>query len=188
MTFAQRLRRIGYSRADQISGNLTALRRDALELALPFLDTMHYDAWIALLLDCLEARAFLDAPLQDYRRHAGNATGSAVEGERVSFLGTFLKTGRRNPSSELKLRADGLATAAERIDRHCPMLERRVGADAVARAHARALRRSAALGGRAGLLRLGWTRRPAAIVKAWREGVYGEFSGLRSAVIDALRA
>lgn len=67
-------------------GCCTAFSRALLPVAQPMLgDVVAYDHWINALADAMGVRRILDMPLQMYRRHDSNASGSVFAVERPGW-------------------------------------------------------------------------------------------------------
>jgi glycosyltransferase involved in cell wall biosynthesis len=63
-----------------VTGAATVLRRDVLDLALPFpaeVDGSYHDHWLALCALALGDLAYVDRPLVDYVQHGANLVGHA---------------------------------------------------------------------------------------------------------------
>ena len=69
---------------NQVTGSLAVLRRDLLDVALPFprLDTVTqlHDHWLALCASVMGGYSVLDATVQDYVQHGGNIVGEGTKG------------------------------------------------------------------------------------------------------------
>jgi glycosyl transferase family 2 len=76
---------------NQVTGSLSVLRRELLDIALPFprmnADTQLHDHWLAMCAAATGGYGVLDEVVQDYVQHAANAVGEAgfKEGERRPF-------------------------------------------------------------------------------------------------------
>lgn len=67
-------------------GCCTAFSRALMPIVAPMPgDVVAYDHWINALAEALGVRRILDAPLQMYRRHGSNASGSVFAAERPSL-------------------------------------------------------------------------------------------------------
>lgn len=186
-TYMQNVAAVGYSGRELQSGNCTAFDARLMAILQPFPDVTFYDAWINLVADLLQGRVILREPLQSYRRHEANATGSAVTDERPSRWRTFLGQGMTDPRTGWKWNIDRLRAALERIDERRAAVEELVGKEGAEAAIARAEQEILAFERRLALTRTPRWRRWAAILPAWRSGAYDEFSGLRSALVDMVR-
>lgn len=187
LTYWQGLQRIGYSRSDLISGNLMGIRRPLLRCLRPFPSELHYDAWIALFTEVLGVRLLIDSVLQAYRRHETNATQSNADLRRPSRLRTFVRRGMRNPRVGWQQQIRHLRLVKDRIEEHREHLLSLVEVTRIERARTVAERRIALLKRRLDLIsKPRWKRGPA-VVAAWRQGFYAQFSGGRSAITDLIR-
>lgn len=67
-------------------GCCTALRRTLMPIVEPFAgNVVAYDHWINTLAEAIGRRRVLDVPLQMYRRHGNNASGSAFAASRPGW-------------------------------------------------------------------------------------------------------
>ena len=67
-------------------GCCTAFSRALMPVLAPMPgDVVAYDHWINTLADAMGTRRVLDVPLQMYRRHGGNASGSVFAAERPGW-------------------------------------------------------------------------------------------------------
>lgn len=77
---------------NNVTGMTAMMRRDVLEVALPFPKQngvyFYHDLWLALIASALGKIAFVDRPLVDYRQHGTNAVGAVdrVQTKFKSFL------------------------------------------------------------------------------------------------------
>jgi glycosyltransferase involved in cell wall biosynthesis len=78
-----------------VTGAASVLRREVLDVALPFpreVDGSYHDHWLALCALALGDLAYVDRPLVDYVQHGANLVGHA---ERRAPVGTPRSTARR---------------------------------------------------------------------------------------------
>ena len=71
--------------ANTITGAAMLMRRELVELALPFPDTPglpFHDAWLAVVALAAGEVAYVDRPLYDYVQHRGAFFGSVTHGEK----------------------------------------------------------------------------------------------------------
>jgi glycosyltransferase involved in cell wall biosynthesis len=94
------------------TGATMAFRSQWREAILPIPDGIPHDRWIALILSAVGRVDCLDAPLIDYRQHAGQQTGI---GGRVSAA-RRIELARTTGSAEWKRRADELRLALPRLE------------------------------------------------------------------------
>lgn len=166
-------------------GCCTAFARALMPVVAPMPgNVVAYDHWINALAEAMGVRRILNAPLQMYRRHGGNASGSVFTFERPNWR-HLVRAARRT---------DGAAVIAAKVAEIDALLARLAlpqasalaapGALAASGAAMRAERddyaaRRVALG-RNRLLRAG----PVLLLLA--QGRYRRFSGLATAVKDML--
>ena len=165
-------------------GCCTAFSSRLLPLLQPFPgNVVAYDHWINTLADALGRRRVLDTPLQLYRRHGGNASGSVFALERPGWR-DLIRAARRG---------DAPAALASKVAEIDPIIERLAagpaaeltapGALAVGIAALRAERDDYAV--RSDLPRAR-ARRAATIVRLLMQARYRRFSGAATAVKDLL--
>ena len=168
-------------------GCCTAFSRRLLPIVSPFPgDVVAYDHWINVLADAVGARAICETPLQMYRRHDANASGSVFARERAGDL-DLLRAARR-PGAR-----DAIGRKVAEIDAIIARLQDRRAEIA---AFAPESRIAAALtdltaerddyAARAALLQRGGAGRLAGATRLLATGRYGRFSGVRTALKDVL--
>ena len=166
-------------------GCCTAFSRALMPVLEPLPgDVVQYDHWVNALAGALGARAILEAPLQMYRRHGNNASGSAFTFERPNWR-HLLRAARRS---------DGAASIAAKVAEIDALLARLARPEATAlaapgtlAANVAAMRaeradyaaRSDALG-RSRVLRAG------PVLRLLAQGRYRRFSGATTALKDLL--
>jgi hypothetical protein len=136
-----------------VTGAASLLRREVLDLALPFppeVDGSHHDHWLALCALALGDLAYVDRPLVDYVQHGANVVGHAERRPRGPRRATPLAERARRDRERHVVRPHVMARALlERAgDRMAPAkrraAERAAGGDEawadVARIVARAAR------------------------------------------------
>ena len=180
---------------DFVAGSSTAMRRDLVELALPFPDlaTVGHDAWIHMLARSLDSAYVLDEPLMLYRRHGANASRSTVEpGRRTGRAHAFLASIGPRVSAALS----GHARSRHLMRYQALQVElavrlRTPPAQAIS-ANAReaamvAERRAAGYDLRLEGHREAWYRRVRTLERAWRMGPYSKNArGLAAYGLDLL--
>lgn len=76
---------------NQVTGSISVLRRDLLDVALPFprLNTVTqlHDHWLALCASAVQRYVVLDEVVQDYIQHAGNLVGEVAAHRRWTPIG-----------------------------------------------------------------------------------------------------
>lgn len=147
-------------------------------------DVVAYDHWINTLADALGVRRVLDAPLQMYRRHGNNASGSVFASERP---------GRRHLVRAAR-RGDAAAAIGAKVAEIDALLDRLAKPEAAAIAHPGALASGTAAlraeradyAARHAALALGRLRRGLAVLRLLTQGRYRRFSGVATAAKDLL--
>lgn len=166
-------------------GCCTAFSSRLLALLQPFPgNTVPFDHWINTLADALGRRCILSVPLQLYRRHGGNASGSVFALKRPSWW-SLVRAARASDAQA------GLAAKVAEFDALIGRLERDESAAVLAAADAlagglaelRAERRDYAA--RRDLPR-SRGRRAVAIAGLYRRGGYHRFSGPATALKDLI--
>ncbi|MEA3039438.1 MAG: hypothetical protein QOE79_1951 [Sphingomonadales bacterium] len=186
-TYLQNVRRLGYPDTYHVAGCCTVLRSAMLPLLLPFPAPINYDVWISWMADFLGVRAIEEEPLQLYRRHGGNSTGSLLTEESSSIWTKIRTYGLADPRSAWR---DGIARLRlyrDRLDERAPVAAALAGPDAVATARARIEREAERLSQRLSLLAKPRIARLPSVMRLWRRGFYSDFAGGRSAIKDLIR-
>lgn len=164
-------------------GCCTAFARGLMPVVTPLPgDVVAYDHWINTLADAMGTRQVLDAPLQMYRRHGGNASGSVFAVERP---------GRRH-LVRAALRSDAGATLAAKLAGCDALLARLATPAAAALAAPAALMAGVAAlqaeradyAARRAALTHGRLSRAPVILRLLAQGRYRRFSGITTAVKD----
>lgn len=180
-------RRLGYSDADLIAGCCTSLRRELLDLLLPFPAELPYDGWIGTMADLIGVKSLIERPLQVYRRHGGNTT-SPVVAERAPNLWTLIRRfGIEDPREAWLANIAAFATYEARIGERRDAADRLGGAGAADRALARLAADKAWLRRRLDLLARPRLARLPLVATLWAQGFYARQFGLKSALKDAVR-
>lgn len=184
-TVLRNVRAMGYTDENFAPGCCTALRRPILDVLSPFPgDEVPYDYWINIIPLMLGVRTICEEPLQNYRRHASNATGShfAREGLKQRMLAAH--SAKTDVRGDYRAKIAGNALIAARLD------ERRaaiavLGRTAQAAAAGRALAdESAAYAARLACLDRPRAARAPAVLRMLRGGTYAHFRGYKSALKD----
>lgn len=166
-------------------GCCTAFRRALLGVLAPFPgNIVAYDHWINGIADGLGVRSLIELPLQSYRRHTTNASGS-VFARAMPTTGDLVRAARTEPGRESIARKVGeLDAIAVRLDARRDAIIELVGERALDR-YARALRQErAGYAQRAELLRHGAWSRFAKASMLYARGGYRDFNGIRTALKD----
>jgi glycosyltransferase involved in cell wall biosynthesis len=132
---------------NQVSGSFSVLRRELLDVALPFppsTDVGYHDHWLAVCALAQSGIAVVDEPLQTYVQHGGNVIGERRTSWRVALsASSFGNAGRSLPRRLDYLVAHRLGwrrTMARTLLRRCPdmpdLLRRDLEVFATARAPA----------------------------------------------------
>lgn len=181
---------LGFKRNRLITGCCTAMTSDFKDLLLPFpTDLLVHDGWIHLLSNYLEVRMVLPKVLQNYRRHESNVSSPAAVQTNINVVRRWLYIFRngvkdssvywkndvaiscfifnRLKSRELWLKTQSLSSIAREI-----MQSQKL--------------RSEVLMKRMEIVKMGRLRRVLAVFRLLHEGKYRYFSGIKSAVKDAI--
>lgn len=164
-------------------GCCTAFSARLLPLLQPFAgDVVAYDHWINTLADALGRRCVVEAPLQMYRRHGGNASGSVFALERPDWRALVRAARRGDAQTALTAKVAELGAIVER-------LERSERAAALARPEALAAGLTALRAERADYvarrdLPRGRVRRAVGVVRLLTQARYRRFSGVATALKD----
>jgi hypothetical protein len=181
------VRALGYPDTWFGPGCCTAFRRSFLPIFEPFPEqVVPYDHWVNLLPDLLGARLVLEQPLQSYRRHGANTSGSifatpepkphqlASRTDRADTRAAYLdKVGsaeimlRRLADRRSEIDALGLS---DRFGTAVRMLEQERDGYAA----------------RLACLEQPRFKRPLLVAAALRSGHYKQFRGLKSALKDLI--
>lgn len=102
---------------NQFTGSLMALRRELLDVALPFpranTRAAAHDHWIAVVAGADEGTRVIDTVVQDYVQHANNVFGDPSRGAQAGLLTRLTKPVRS--AIEFTRRYEGSATPAATI-------------------------------------------------------------------------
>lgn len=164
------------------AGCCTALRREWLDLIAPFPDdTVPYDHWITVFATLLGRRLLCETPLQMYRRHESNTSGSVFAVENASAMTLVASSRTIDIRPEYAERIAGNRVIADRL--------RTRGGDhappgRVAAALAELEAESAAYAARLDTLNSPRLARLPRIARMLTDGTYRRFSGVKSAVKD----
>lgn len=166
-------------------GCCTAFSRRLMPVLAPMPgDVVAYDHWINTLAEAMGVRRILDVPLQMYRRHAGNASGSVFAQQRP----------RRRHLIRAARRGDAGAAIAAKVAEIDALLDRlatpRAGElaapGALASGVAALTRERADYAARCAVLDRARPRRVVPILRLLVRGGYRRFSGTTTAVKDLL--
>lgn len=178
------IRKLGYSDDLFGPGCCTALRQPLLQLLTPFPgDAVPYDHWATIIPALLGARIICERPLQMYRRHGGNTSGStfardgASSWTLVAASGGDAGTAYRDRAAQNDFIVRHLVEKAAVIE-HLGLGDRLPGALATLRREAEDYR------ARAACLDAPRIRRLPAVLRMLKEGRYDRFRGYKSALKD----
>jgi glycosyltransferase involved in cell wall biosynthesis len=166
------------------AGNCTVLRREAIQLLLPFPSNFVYDEWINWLPALLDARVVLAEPLQLWRRHGSNSSQPSVAENHPSRLLTYRRFGIADPRPGWSEYRGRLSTIKDRIDLAGNELVKRLGSARVEQAKSEIDRQIRSLGVRTGVASLPKAVRWSKVLHLWSQGFYRNFSGSKSAIKD----
>lgn len=166
-------------RMDVVTGATLMFRSGLRDAILPFPEGWVHDAWIALVAAAVGKLGFVDAPLIEYRQHAGNQIGAAKRrSRRARFLHAVTRSGR-GEAGVFSSQLERYATGSKRLREMSPrLIDPGVLADVAAKtAHV----------GRRGTLPMARLRRVPVVVAELAGGRYHRYSGgWRSAGKDLL--
>lgn len=170
-------------------GCCTAFSRALMPVVSPMPgDVVAYDHWINTLADAMGVRQILDAPLQMYRRHGSNASGSVVALEQPGWRQLF-RAARQAGSNGGGVVA--MAAKVAEIDALLARLELPGGAAATLAVPERLADGIAALkaeradyAARTAALRQGRLLRIVSVLQLLSQGRYRRFSGPITAIKD----
>jgi glycosyltransferase involved in cell wall biosynthesis len=183
------IRSMGFTDETFVSGCGTALKREWLDLVLPFPQHVEgHDNWIHRLACALNVRAIIDTPLQYYRRHDNNA--SQWHASKPGEVGRFsairahgLDSAIAGWSKELMR----IEATSERIKERTELL----GAMGIYRDREQAIKKlESQMCAYRNRIKLGLKSRPKRIPMLFNmliKGDYRHFSGWKSAIKDMIR-
>lgn len=186
-TYFANERALGLDDRELVSGNCTALRRELIEILLPFPEGINYDYWIGWIAEVLKCRVILEEPLQIYRRHAGNATNMLLAAERPSSLSQLLRSGFQDLRPAWQETADQYRLITQRIEQRSPLIDRCLGGGRAASSAEGLWHEIDSLERRIEVMSLPPLRRQIEVLRNWGGGFYRHFSGARSAMRDLLQ-
>lgn len=182
-TVLGRVRATGFDDDTFAPGCCTAIRRSALPLLLPFPgDAVPYDHWINIIPSLLGARVLCEQPLQTYRRHATNTTGSLFARETLRPWSLATDALSSDAAKAYGAKIAGNAVIADRLG--SGQVDRLGLADRRSRAIGALADESAAYTARRDCIGLRRIARIPHVMRMLRGGTYDRFHGLRSAVKD----
>lgn len=184
-TVLRNVRAMGYSDDNYGPGCCTALRRPILDLLSPFPgDGVPYDHWINIIPSMLGVRAVCEEPLQNYRRHASNATGSHFAREGLKQRMLAVHSARTDVRDDYRAKIAGNGLIAAQLDARRELIAG-LGRSAQAARAGRALAdENAAYAARLACLDRPRAARAAAVLRMLRGGTYAHFRGYKSALKD----
>jgi len=180
-------RRLGFPDSNLIAGCCTTVRRELLEVLLPFPPEIPYDEWLGAMAELLGVKALIEESLQDYRRYGSNTTGSILAERSPTPWSLFRRFGLADPRRAWTQQIERTSLFEQRILDRKRMLNGIAGAEAVKRALETLDDRRDWLHTRLRLLELSRPRRLPHVFRLWRRGFYARQFGLKSAIKDAVR-
>jgi glycosyltransferase involved in cell wall biosynthesis len=185
VTVLHNVRRLGSPDALFGPGCCTALRREALPLLLPFPSgTVPYDHWITTLPVLLDSRILLEVPLQTYRRHESNTSGSVFSDAGASVWKLASAAHRRGQKDAFASQVAMIEVFQKRLDERRPELETLGLIDRVPVALAELHDQKKAYSSRLEALGSNRAIRVFAIARLLLAGRYRRFQGIKSALKD----
>lgn len=184
-TVLQNVRRLGYSDLLYGPGCCTAFRRQLLDIAHPFPgDAVPYDHWINIIPALLGARIIHEAPLQGYRRHGSNTSGSTFALERPSLATLATRRSKIDVREAFRDKINSIDVIMERLAERRAVIEAQ-GLGASFESAQRALKEErAGYSARLACLQRSRMRRVPALLKMLADGTYNQFQGYKSALKD----
>lgn len=173
----------GYGELDYGPGCCTALARPAVEILKPFAgNAVPYDHWINIIPALLGGRALCEQPLQSYRRHASNATGSLFAREGVTDVTRAASALALDTREAYRTRIAGNGIIAERLRERAAEIA--ALGYSVEPALAALDAENAAYGARLEALGKPRMARLPLVLRMLGDGTYRRFRGLKSAAKD----
>lgn len=164
-------------------GCCTAFSRALMPVLEPMPgDVVQYDHWVNALADAMGARRILEAPLQMYRRHGGNATGSVFTVERPDWRNLVRAARRDNAPATIAAKVAEIDALLARLAAPQAIALAAPGAIATNLAAMRAERADYAA--RSAALASGRLLRAGAVLRLLARGGYRRFSGPLTALKD----
>ena len=186
-TYFDNQRALGLAEKELVSGNFTAVRCELLSILRPFPSQIAFDFWIARVATALGCRRVLRKPLQLYRRHSCNLSEPVLAHRRPSLVGELLRMGRQDPRRHWRQAAEECELVANRVRERSGEIDRLLGNGRANASLAALSREVASLERRIAVMSLPPLRRRIEVFRSWRNGLYDQFSGARSAVRDMLQ-
>jgi hypothetical protein len=190
------VRRLGKTSDQLIEGCCTAFRKRWGDLLLPIplegaagIETgnLSHDQWLNELSVSLGVRAFIERPLQYFRRHDDNVTGWLANNPRaVSFLDLVTTRLDRPPLDAWFRRIQVLELYSNWVTANRARLKH-FGIDSVDSALQALSEEKRSYEARAALVALSLPARVSRIWRLWRLGGYRYFHGWKSALGDVIR-
>lgn len=149
-------------------------------------DVVPYDHWINSLAGAMGTRRILDEPLQMYRRHGGNASGSVFAIERPGWLHLVRAARRGGAAAAMQAKVLELDTLLARLEASGQAAAELAAPGALA-ASLKAWRAERDdYAARDGAMARGRIIRISIVLRLLRAGRYRRFSGFMTAVKDVL--
>lgn len=166
-------------------GCCTAFSRQLMPVILPMSgDVVAYDHWINTLADTMGARHVLDVPLQMYRRHDGNASGSVFAVERPGWRHLMRAARRSEASTALAAKVVEIDALLARLN--TPAATRLATSPMFAKNVVELRAERADYAARSALLKRSRAARLTMVARLFTGGGYRRFSGLVTAAKDLL--
>lgn len=166
-------------------GCCTAFSRRLLPVLEPMPgNVVAYDHWINALADAMGVRRIVEAPLQMYRRHDSNASGSVFARERPGRRHLIQAARRDDAGAAIAAKVVEIDALLARLATPRAVALSAPGALAAGTAALRAERADYA--GRSDVLERARSRRPGPVLRLLLQGQYRRFSGPLTAIKDLL--
>jgi len=178
---------LGLADKELVSGNFTALRRELVNIVLPFPPQIAYDFWIARLSTALNCRAVIREPLQLYRRHSSNLSQPVLSNPRPTLLSELRRMGPKDPRPHWLETLEQCQLASTRVQERSGAIDECLGQGRAKASLAGLSLQMRSLERRIEVMSLPPLRRRIEVFRSWRGGVYDQFSGAKSAIRDLLQ-
>lgn len=196
VTMLDNVRRLGMTSDGLIEGCCTAFRRRWGEILLPIPTAgdeliqsrnLSHDQWLNHLSIVLGVRAFIERPMQYFRRYGDNVTQWIGNSPKAVGLGDLVATRLKQPPADAwRRRIQVLELYEEWLTANRSRLEA-IGVNGIEPALNTLGGEKRSLAARSALVRLPLLNRILSIWQLWRRGGYRHFYGWKSALRDVSR-
>ena len=182
-------RRLGLPDGWFVTGCCSAITKTWVNVALPIPDFIPgHDVWINRLADFMNVRLIHDVPLQYYRRHEKNTSSADTSSKSgVSKFRLFLRYGFAPADEGWEKRVKDLDAYKKRIEERIDLLKEIVDDGSIDKALCHIELNSFNLKTRIKIVKKPLLIRFFYICYWYKKGLYSYFSGIKSAIKDAVR-